>query len=80
MKALEQEPEILAVARRWLRRDSVTPEQLRASASKIIDVIHEHSDTLPEGQILFLSHLAGAMNQDATILENNRIRQAEGLL
>jgi hypothetical protein len=78
VKALEHDPYLLDVARSWLRKEHVSPDRLRASASSIKRLIHEHTD-LPEGQILFLSHLAGAMNQDATIIENNRIRREEHL-
>jgi hypothetical protein len=79
VKALERDPDIMGVARRWLQKDYVSPEQLRATARDIKKLIHENVDGLPEGQVLFLSHLAGAMNQDATVIENNRIRQKERL-
>lgn len=67
------------IARRWLRREYISPETIRYAVEKIKDKITEQPD-MPEGQIMFLSHLAGQMNQDAVRCETNRIRREEGLV
>lgn len=78
MQPLEQQPDVMEIAKLWANDQYVSQDRLRYAVQQIKKMIAPGND-LPEGQIMWLSSLAAAMNREAARRDSLMRLRSEGI-